>query len=129
MSTAHPLSVLIVDDVADAAASLAALLEMYGYAVRTADSVAAGWLAALAERPDVAVLDVGLGDGSGYDLASELAALPDGPPVIVAWSGYEQNRVRAAGAGIARHFVKGGDPTELVEYLGTCCPAKLVGTA
>jgi len=129
MFTAHPLFVLIVDDLPDAAASLAALLELYGYDVRTADSVAAGGRAALAERPDVAILDVGLGDGSGYDLASELAALPGGPPVMVAWSGYGADPVRAARAGIARHFLKGRDPTELVDYLATCCPAALVGTA
>jgi len=120
MSTPRPLSVLIVDDLPDAAASLAALMELYGYSVRTAGSVAAGWRAALAERPDVAIIDVGLPDGSGYDLASELAALPGGPPVLVAWSGYEPDHRQAAAAGIVHHFLKGENPDTMLSFLRTC---------
>jgi DNA-binding response OmpR family regulator len=119
----RPLSVLVVDDYPDAAASLAALLALHGYAVRAADSVAAAWRAVLAETPDVAVLDIGLRDGSGYDLASELAALTGGGPVIVALSGYEPDPGQAATVGIARHFTKGRSLDELVTFLGTCVPA------
>jgi CheY-like chemotaxis protein len=122
MSAPRDLSVLIVDDLPDAAESLAALLGAYGYSVRTAGSVAAGWEAAYSSPPDVAVLDLGLPDGSGYDLASELASLPGGPPVIVALSGYEPDPVRAAAVGVVRHFRKGDSSAELLAFLRTCAP-------
>jgi CheY-like chemotaxis protein len=120
MSAPRDLSVLIVDDLPDAAETLALLLEAYGHRVRTAGSVAAGWNAALASPPDVAVLDLGLPDGSGYDLASELAALPGGPPVVVVLSGYPPEPDRAAAVGIVRHFMKGNSPDELIAFLRTC---------
>ena len=122
MSGDRPLYVLIVDDRPDAAESLALLLEQYGYDVRTAGSVATGWAAALDRPPDVAVLDFALGDGSGYDLASELAALAHGPPVVVTWSGYEADAGAAAAVGVARHFLKGDSPHKLLAFLRTCRP-------
>ena len=120
MSTDRPLSVLIVDGQSDATVSLAAALQRAGHRVRTAESAGAGWAAALAERPDVAVLDVGARNGSGYDLAEELSELPGGPPVVVGWGDGPGDPVRATRGGISRHFATGGDPAELLAYLLSC---------
>jgi len=116
----RPLSVLIVDDNFDSAGSLAALLKLRAHNVRVATTLLSGWAAASAERPDVAVLDLKLTDGSGYDLASELAALPGGAPVMVAVNGTDLDDQRAAAVGIARHFLKRSDPSGLIEFLRTC---------
>jgi CheY-like chemotaxis protein len=68
---AVPLSktVLIVDDVEDVARSLSELLEMYGVTVQVARSAGDACAMALEFVPDVVLLDLQLGDGSGYDVA------------------------------------------------------------
>jgi DNA-binding NarL/FixJ family response regulator len=48
-----------------------------------ADSVASGLAAARDLRPDALLVDVGLPDGDGIDLARELAALPWRPRVVL----------------------------------------------
>jgi DNA-binding NarL/FixJ family response regulator len=77
-------SVLIVDDdraFRKLAARLlgTASLEVAGQA----DSAAAAMSAARALEPDAALVDVGLPDRDGISLASELAALPWGPRVLL----------------------------------------------
>jgi DNA-binding NarL/FixJ family response regulator len=97
-------SVLIVDDdraFRKLAARLlgTASLEVAGQA----DSAAAAMSAARALEPDAALVDVGLPDRDGISLASELAALPWGPRVLLtsvdadAASGDDVRRSGAAG--------------------------------
>jgi CheY-like chemotaxis protein len=118
---ARPLSVLIVDDYPDAANSLAMLLELGGYAVTVAQSCEEARQAAAA-APDVVLVDLGLPDGSGYELARELRASPHRAPVLVSLSGYNPDPERAAQVGIARQFIKPADPTDILDYLRTCDP-------
>ena len=69
-----PLRVLLVDDNEDALISAAEVLQLVGHEVRTATSGAAA-LALLPQfQPEVAVLDIGLPDLDGYDLAGRLRA-------------------------------------------------------
>ena len=121
--TSNPLSVLIVDDYADAAHSLAMLLEIGGHDVTVALSCEEARKAVTA-GPDVVLVDLGLPDGSGYDLASELRAGPDRAPVLVSLSGFNPDPERAARVGIARQFIKPVDPGVLLAYLTTCAPAR-----
>src|SRR5690349_9016220 len=117
MPAQRPLSVLVVDDVADAADSLADLLALHGFRVRTAQD---GRSAAAAERPDVVVTDLLVPGMSGWDLAERLRGLyPEGPPDVVAVSGRgtADDRRRSEAAGIGLHLVKPADPAQLVAYL------------
>src|SRR5689334_11931204 len=120
MTTPHPLSVLIVDEHPDLAMRLATLLELDGHTARYATAHRDARTLAHPSPPDVAVLDLGLPDGSGYDLAADLAQLPASPPVLVTWSEHEHDAARAAAAGVVRHFRKGGPLEDLLAFLRTC---------
>jgi CheY-like chemotaxis protein len=83
------MKVLVVDDVADAADSLADFLRLSGHDARTAADGGAA-LARMAEwRPDAVVLDLMLPRINGWEMLDSKAAMPDlaGVPVVVL-SGY-----------------------------------------
>ncbi|MGH8258658.1 MAG: PAS domain S-box protein [Steroidobacteraceae bacterium] len=106
---APPRQVLIVDDNDDAATSLAALLSVQGHraeAVRSAKDA----LARLETfRPDVMLLDIGLPEMNGYELAKRLRSRPELKGLrLIAVTGYGQadDRQRALAAGFDDHLVK-----------------------
>ena len=70
--------VLVIDDSADAAESLALALDILGYEVRTAYDGAAGIEMAQSFMPRVILLDIGLPHMNGYDVARLLRGLPCG---------------------------------------------------
>jgi DNA-binding response OmpR family regulator len=77
-------SVLVVDDDPNFSSLAARILhraglEVVGTAVDAATAVAAAW----SLKPDAALVDVGLPDRDGFDLAQELAALPWRPQVVL----------------------------------------------
>ena len=77
-------SVLVVDDDPAFRALAARVLEGMGTkTVLTAPDAAAALREAQAKRPDAVLVDVGLPDRDGIDLAQQLAALPWGPRVVV----------------------------------------------
>ncbi len=107
------LRVLLVDDCPDARASLGTLLHYWGHEVCTAGDGAACLAAAEDFRPHVVLLDVGLPDMDGYEVARRLRAHPPGQPLhLVTLSGYglEEDFHRSRTAGCDRHLIK---PTDL----------------
>lgn len=100
--------VVIIDDNVDAALSLAEILEEWGCSVRTAHDGRTGIEAALEHRPTLILLDVGLPDVSGYEVAVRLRAALDAGARIVAITGYGQSsdRERSREAGFDLHIVK-----------------------
>ena len=115
------LRVLIVDDNRDAADSLALLCEseahttQVAYTSHDAISLATNFL------PDVALLDIGLPDIDGYELAARLRHKGEKLPVLIAITGYGQaeDRLRAQVAGFDYHFVKPVSLEELLSLLST----------
>lgn len=112
--------ILIVDDLADAADSLAALLCRWGNEVR----VARDGIQALAEAgtflPEVVFLDIGLPGLSGYHVIERLRQLPVlAEALIVAMTGYgqDEDRRRSKMAGFDHHLVKPIDPQDLRRLL------------
>ena len=65
-------TILLVDDEPDLLSALRNILEAAGYAVVTAPSLSAGREAARTHKPSLAIVDVNLPDGEGYDLCREL---------------------------------------------------------
>ena len=104
-----PLRILIVEDNADAAEGLKAILESEGYHVRVAGDAVEGLEIAPSFAPDVVLSDIGLPGVDGYELAERLRASPSSSAaLLVAISGYgrEEDKQRAASAGFDEHFIK-----------------------
>jgi CheY-like chemotaxis protein len=113
-------SVLVVEDNTDVREALRWLLESEGHSVRTARN----WREAIEltreSRPDVALVDIGLPEVDGYDLARRLRALPGGASIrLVALTGYgrPEDRRRAQDAGFEVHLVKPVEPEDLLRLL------------
>jgi PAS domain S-box-containing protein len=114
--------VLVVDDNEDSAVTMATLVSMWGHEARTAHD-ATGALAAAAEKwPDVVLLDIGLPQVSGFEVAKQIRALPGlSNVVLIAMTGYgqENDRRRTSEAGFAHHLIKPVPPETLKEILST----------
>ncbi|HEV7135056.1 MAG TPA: response regulator [Steroidobacteraceae bacterium] len=120
--------VLVVDDNQDAALSLAALLDLQGHATRVAFSGREALERIESFHPDVALLDLGLPEMDGYELAGRLRALPVASRIrLIALTGYGQaeDRQRTHRAGFDDHLVKPVDLAALERTLvGTSSAAK-----
>jgi signal transduction histidine kinase len=118
--TGKRLRILVVDDNRDAADSLALLLGLDGHEVRTAYAGRSALDEAAAFLPDACVLDVGLPDLSGYELATLLRRLPALDTVhliaVTGW-GQDEDRQRALAAGFDHHLTKPVDPERLNDLL------------
>jgi PAS domain S-box-containing protein len=108
----------IVEDNEDALAALRSLLELDGHSVWSASDGLAGLDAVLAQRPDVAVIDIGLPGIDGYELARRSRAAGYAGRMI-ALSGYGQDRdvQQALKSGFDAHLVKPVDPQALRKAL------------
>ncbi|HUQ73224.1 MAG TPA: ATP-binding protein [Burkholderiales bacterium] len=101
--------ILIVEDNEDARTSLARLLALSGHSVDTAENAAAGLAAAARGEHDVALLDIGLPDLDGYELARRLRRTPGGDKLrLIALTGYgrDEDRATALEAGFDEHLTK-----------------------
>ncbi len=114
--------VMIADDNTDAADALAMLLELAGHEVRVANGGRAALAIAQAFRPDVALLDIGMPDLSGYEVAKELRRESWGAGIcLVALTGWgrDGDRQRAMGAGFDQHLTKPIDPVAVHALLAS----------
>ena len=112
--------VLIVDDSADAAESLAMLLTVEGHEVRTARDGPTALAAADEFQPEVVFLDIGLPGMDGYEVARRLREHAGPKPVfLAAVTGYgqEEDRCRADQAGFDAHLVKPASPGAIKDLL------------
>jgi signal transduction histidine kinase len=101
--------VLIVDDNEDAATSLAELLRFDGHVLESAFTARAALAKFESFGPDVVLLDIGLPEMDGYEVARRMRALQAQRPfALVALTGYGQasDRDRALDAGFDDHLVK-----------------------
>lgn len=117
---ARSLRLMIVDDNIDAAQSLASLLETKGHHVVVAADAESALTNPKIESIQVFILDIGLPDIDGYELARRLRARPQtANAVLIALSGYGQahDRVLSKAAGFDHHFVKPNDTVELTKVL------------
>ncbi|SIT35905.1 Histidine kinase [Paraburkholderia piptadeniae] len=112
--------VLVVDDLVASAESLEALLAIHGYVVNCAIDGESALRAAADMRPDVVVLDIGLPDMTGYELARRLrqeSACPGALMIALSGYGQEENVRRAMEAGVDHYLVKPADPSSLLDLL------------
>jgi CheY-like chemotaxis protein len=112
--------ILIVDDNADAANSLAQVLALDGHVAEAVYSASAAlnWAASFA--PEVVLLDLGLPEMDGYEVARRLRQRPEFVGVrIVALTGYGQSEDvrRSSEAGFDDHLTKPVDFAALERVL------------
>jgi signal transduction histidine kinase len=114
--------VLVVDDNRDAANSIATLLRLEGHEVYTAHDGPAALQIAGAVSPQVVVLDIGLPELDGYEVARRLRGMAAGPEtLLIALTGYGQDtdRERSRQAGFNHHLIKPVEPQTLLALLGS----------
>jgi two-component system CheB/CheR fusion protein len=108
------LNVLIVDDDADAAESLAWILKGDGHEVHVALDGPSALRSAADSWPDVAFLDLAMPGMDGYRVASLLQqqAGTRSLPLFIAVSGYgtDSDRMRSHAHGFLFHFLKPAEP-------------------
>jgi PAS domain S-box-containing protein len=115
-----PLRILVVDDNVDAASTLGMLLEAGGHQVMTEYGSHAALERARVEAPQICILDLGLPEMDGNELARRLRAMaPTARSVLVAVTGYgqENDRKQTQAAGFDHHLVKPVDTGELAAIL------------
>lgn len=117
--------VLIVEDNSDARETLAQLLRLSGHQVEAAGTGPEGIEAFWKHRPDVALVDIGLPDLDGYEVARRLRADSRGCSAqLIALTGYArpEDRRRTSEAGFDIHLVKPVDIDELERILEAPAP-------
>jgi CheY-like chemotaxis protein len=121
--------VLIADDNQDAAETLAMLLRIEGHQVHVVHDGRAAVSAFTDFNPEVALLDIGMPELSGYEVARRVRESPHGRSVtLIALTGWGQDRDKeqALAAGFNHHFTKPVEPariTELLRSLGCRFPS------
>jgi CheY-like chemotaxis protein len=126
------LKVLVVEDNLDTLELVREWIETLGHDVQTASDGRTGLNTALATRPDVALVDVGLPEVDGYEFAKSLRAADPGKGVhLVAITGYgrPEDRARALDAGFDAYVVKPVDENALRRILRTSQGARQNGPA
>jgi CheY-like chemotaxis protein len=113
------LRVLIVEDSRDARTTMRMMLSLaYGFVVFEAATGESGIATALLERPDVVLIDLGLPDIGGHEVARRIrAALDERETLLVALTGYgtPEDYASTRDAGFDLHLVKPVASAELAQ--------------
>jgi len=116
----RPRRVLVVDDNVDVTDTLTEVLEMIGHETRDAHDGPTALAIAQEFRPDVVLLDIGLPEMSGYEVAQRLRAQPGGKELMIValtW-GQQADLARTSESGFDHHLVKPAGLEALRELIG-----------
>jgi signal transduction histidine kinase/CheY-like chemotaxis protein len=116
----RPRRILIVDDNQDAADTLALLLQFDGHETQAVYTSKDALERALSFNPELILLDIGLPEMNGYEVARKLRSLPGLKDIrLIAVTGYGQavDRARAEQAGFDDHLMKPVDSLALKRAL------------
>ena len=117
---ARPLRAVVVDDAADLRELVADLLRMKGHDVKTVEDGPSALALIRAEKPDVALIDIGLPEMDGYTVARELRRdMPKERLRLIAMTGYGQaaDKAHAMEAGFDAHIVKPASADKIMHAL------------
>ncbi|MEA2600281.1 MAG: hypothetical protein QOF89_1273 [Acidobacteriota bacterium] len=127
IGAARSLRLLLVEDHEPTLEVMAALLEMAGHDVNTAPDLRSARALAASHEFDLVVSDLGLPDGTGFDLMRELRDLYGLKGIAVSGYGMEEDLRRSREAGFLEHLVKPVDVEKLKAALARAVPS--AGTA
>jgi CheY-like chemotaxis protein len=114
---AGKLRLLLVEDHSDTREVLGTLLGASNYDVKTANGVAAALQLAAAERFDVVVSDLGLPDGTGYELMEQLRDRHGMKGIALSGYGMDEDQRRSREVGFLDHVVKPVDIAQLLAVI------------
>ena len=119
LSGPRSLRVLIADDNEDAAEMLAQLVRMRGYKVAVAHDGLEAISSAASFMPDVALLDIGMPELDGHQVAAELRRERGSGVTLVAITGWGDSAAmeRSSSAGFDHHLTKPIDLDGLIRWL------------
>jgi PAS domain S-box-containing protein len=115
--TSKPLRILLVEDHRDTRHALSRLLTHFGHEVLVADNVRSATEILGADQIDVLLCDIGLPDGSGYEVASQARAKGHVKAIALTGFGTEADVRRSKEAGFDFHLVKPVNLQELQTVL------------
>lgn len=115
------LRVLVVDDDRDTLSTLLVLLRDEGHETRSAATAEQAWSALRTFEPDAVLLDIGLPDRNGYDVAREIRSRYGKRPTLIAVTAWNKgaDKLLAKMAGFDHHVGKPYDPNQLLALLGS----------
>ena len=105
-NVAGKVNLLLVEDHLDSARALSGLLEKRGYKVESVPTVAKALEVVAREDFDLLVCDLGLPDGSGIDLITEIRKIKTTPAIALTGFGMQQDIERSRQAGFDSHLTK-----------------------
>ena len=113
-------NVLLVEDYPDAAAMLTVMLQNCGFFVKVANDGLTALGFAETAPPDLVLLDIGLPDMDGYEVARRLRTQVhlDAGVKIIALSGFQPNAERQRESGIDFYLMKPLDLRQLLKLIG-----------
>ncbi|HUR41034.1 MAG TPA: MASE1 domain-containing protein [Verrucomicrobiae bacterium] len=118
-ATTHSRRILIIEDNEDARRSLCVLLQAVGHEVHEAEDGRSGIEKALRIQPDVTLVDIGLPEIDGYEVARQLKSrAATGKVVALTGYGRPEDRQRATEAGFDEHLVKPATLEQLQRSIG-----------
>ncbi|MGH8635878.1 MAG: hybrid sensor histidine kinase/response regulator [Burkholderiales bacterium] len=111
--------ILLVEDDPDSRESLKRVLELNGHSIEVAPDGVAGLAKAAQWHPDIAIVDIGLPQMNGYEVAKAIRRELGGKPTLVALTGYglPEDEQRSRAAGFDQHLVKPVDFDRLLEIV------------
>jgi CheY-like chemotaxis protein len=131
LSDLKGITVLAVDDEADALGLLRVVLETAGAKVTTASSALAALDLLESIHPDVVVADIGMPEIDGFELIKRIRALPNSetsnvPAAALTAFARSEDRTKALQSGFEMHLAKPVDPGELVASVATLVRRKRI---
>ncbi|GAA0668482.1 response regulator [Rheinheimera tangshanensis] len=106
--------ILVVDDEMQIRKMLRIALRSVGYEVTEADSVESGLAALVRQQPDLLVLDLGLPDGDGLELLSELRSFSKVPVIVLSVRNGDSDKIKALDIGAQDYVTKPFSVEELL---------------
>jgi len=98
--------ILVIDDEPPIRRYLKTTLEAHGYVLLEAATAAQGEMLAASHQPDVILLDLGLPDRDGIDLAKRLPEHCPAPIIVISARGLEEDKILALDAGADDYLTK-----------------------
>ena len=126
--TAPPLRVFVVEDHDDTRELLVRYLEGMGHTVFCATSMAEALEKLPGAECNVLISDIGLADGSGWELLQRLPVPHLVYAIAMSGFGMSADRIRSKEAGFCRHLLKPLEPDELDSALAEAAQSLAVQT-